>query len=57
MLANLAEGNPDMPPLRVRVYDIPIMNAFALPGGHIVLTRGLLKGSLRAGRSGGGSGP
>jgi predicted Zn-dependent protease len=43
MLANLAEGNPDMPPLRVRIYDIPIMNAFALPGGHIVLTRGLLK--------------
>jgi Zn-dependent protease with chaperone function len=43
MLANLAEGNPDMPPLRVRVYDIPIMNAFALPGGYIVLTRGLLR--------------
>lgn len=43
MLANLAEGNPDMPPLRVRIYDIPITNAFALPGGYIVLTRGLLK--------------
>jgi Zn-dependent protease with chaperone function len=43
MLATLAEGNPDMPPLRVRIYDIPIMNAFALPGGHIVLTRGLLR--------------
>ena len=43
MLARLAEGNPDMPPLRVRIYDIPIMNAFALPGGHIVLTRGLLR--------------
>lgn len=43
MLANLAEGNPDMPPLRVRVYDIPIMNAFALPGGFVVLTRGLLR--------------
>jgi Zn-dependent protease with chaperone function len=43
MLAMLAEGNPDMPPLRVRVYDIPIVNAFALPGGHIVLTRGLLR--------------
>ncbi len=42
MLANLADGNPDIPPLRVRVYDIPIMNAFALPGGFIVLTRGLL---------------
>lgn len=43
MLANLADGSPDMPPLRVRVYDIPIMNAFALPGGFIVLTRGLLR--------------
>ena len=42
LLANLAEGDADMPPLRVRVYDIPIMNAFALPGGLIVLTRGLL---------------
>jgi beta-barrel assembly-enhancing protease len=49
MLANLAEGNPDMPPLRVRIYDIPIMNAFALPGGHIVLTRGLLKGAAAPG--------
>ncbi len=43
MLANLADGSPDMPPLRVRVYDIPIMNAFALPGGFIVLTRGLMR--------------
>jgi beta-barrel assembly-enhancing protease len=43
MLAILAEGNPDMPPLRVRIYDIPIINAFAMPGGHVVLTRGLLK--------------
>jgi Zn-dependent protease with chaperone function len=42
MLAILAEGNPDMPPLRIRIYDIPIVNAFALPGGHIVITRGLL---------------
>jgi beta-barrel assembly-enhancing protease len=49
MLATLAEGNPDMPPMRVRIYDIPIMNAFALPGGHIVLTRGLLKGAAAPG--------
>ncbi len=45
MLGNLAEGNPDMPPLQVRVYDIAIMNAFTLPGGHIVITRGLLAGA------------
>jgi Zn-dependent protease with chaperone function len=49
MLANLAEGSPDMPPLRVRIYDIPIMNAFALPGGFIVLTRGLLREATESG--------
>ena len=49
MLANLAEGNPDMPPLRVRIYDIPIMNAFALPGGYVVLTRGLLREATEPG--------
>ncbi len=49
MLANLADGTPDMPPLSVRVYDIPIMNAFALPGGHVVLTRGLLKEATEPG--------
>ena len=43
MLSNLAEGDPNMPPLQVRIYDIPIKNAFALPGGHIVITRGLLE--------------
>ncbi len=42
MLASLAEGDPDMPPIKVRVYDIGLMNAFTLPGGHIVLTRGLI---------------
>jgi Zn-dependent protease with chaperone function len=49
MLANLTEGSPDMPPLRVRIYDIPIMNAFALPGGYIVLTRGLLREATEPG--------
>ena len=43
MLSNLAEGDLNMPPLQVRIYDIPIKNAFALPGGHIVITRGLLE--------------
>ena len=38
MLANLGEGNPVMPPFSVRVHDIPIMNAFALPRAHVVLT-------------------
>ena len=43
MLGNLAEGNPDIPPLQVRIYDIPVMNAFTLPGGHIVMTRALIE--------------
>jgi Zn-dependent protease with chaperone function len=49
MLKHLAEGTPDIPPLRVRVYDIPIMNAFALPGGHVVLTHGLLREATEPG--------
>jgi hypothetical protein len=49
MLAKLADGNPDIPPLRVRVYDIPIVNAFALPGGYVVLTRGLLREATEPG--------
>ncbi len=30
-------------PLKVRVLDAPIVNAFALPGGRIILFRGLLR--------------
>jgi beta-barrel assembly-enhancing protease len=43
MVAALAEGQPDLPTISVEVYDIPIMNAFAVPGGRIVLTRELIK--------------
>ncbi len=39
----LAEGQPDIPAISVEVYDIPVMNAFAVPGGRIVITRELLK--------------
>ena len=42
MLANLAEGTPDLPAVSVHVYDIPIVNAFALNGGHIVVTKKLI---------------
>ena len=48
MLSNLAEGNPDMPPLQVRIYDIPVVNAFTLPGGHIVMTRALIEKAATA---------
>jgi beta-barrel assembly-enhancing protease len=40
--AALAEGNPDMPAVRIRVYDMPLVNAFTLTGGLVVLTRGLI---------------
>jgi Zn-dependent protease with chaperone function len=43
MVQALAEGQPDLPPISVEVYDIPIMNAFAVPGGRIIFTRELLK--------------
>ena len=47
MAGRLAEGNPDMPPLRVRVYNIPIMNAFAMPGERIVITAELIRRANR----------
>ena len=42
LVARVMQGAPDLPPLRIRVYDIPVMNAWTLPGGHIVVTRGLI---------------
>jgi predicted Zn-dependent protease len=42
LAAKLAEGNPDMPQVSIRAYDIPVMNAFAMPGGRIVVTRELI---------------
>lgn len=43
MVQALAEGQPDLPAISVEVYDIPVMNAFAVPGGRIIFTRELLK--------------
>jgi beta-barrel assembly-enhancing protease len=43
MVAALAEGNKELPPLSVEVYDIPIMNAFAAPGGRVVFTNELIQ--------------
>lgn len=43
IIATLAEGNPNLPPISVSVYDIPVMNAFAAPGGRIVFTKELLQ--------------
>jgi predicted Zn-dependent protease len=42
LTARLAEGAAAMPPVSVRIYDIPVMNAFALPGERIVIMRELI---------------
>lgn len=42
LAGRFGEARPDLPPLAIRVYDIPVMNAFALPGDRIVITRGLI---------------
>lgn len=47
MAARLAEGTPDLPPLRITVYNVPVMNAFAMPGDRIVITRELIRRSTR----------
>ena len=39
MAARLAGGDG----ATIRVYDIPVMNAFAMPGGRIVVTRALIE--------------
>ncbi len=43
MALRLADGDPAIPPAAIRVYDIPIVNAFAMPGGRIVLTKALIQ--------------
>jgi beta-barrel assembly-enhancing protease len=42
MVAALAEGGSDLPAVSIEVYDMALVNAFAAPGGKIVLTRGLI---------------
>ncbi len=48
MAARIAEGTPDLPPLRITVYNVPVMNAFAMPGDRIVITRELIRRATRA---------
>jgi len=38
----LSKAAPVAAPFNVRVYDWPLMNAFAVPGSQIVLTKGLI---------------
>jgi beta-barrel assembly-enhancing protease len=43
IVAALAEGDPKMPPLVVSVYDLDILNAFAVPGARVIMTRELIE--------------
>jgi Zn-dependent protease with chaperone function len=43
LAGRLAEGDPEAPPFELKVYDIDILNAFALPGDRIVVTEKLLE--------------
>ena len=43
MEMRLRNGTPNAPPIRLTVLDHPMINAFALPGGHVVLFDGLLQ--------------
>ncbi len=43
MIGNLAQGAPDMPAISVHIYDVPILNAFAVAGGNIIMTRELIE--------------
>ena len=42
IVADLAEGTPSLPAVSIHVYDMPLVNAFAVNGGKIIVTRGLL---------------
>ena len=42
IIAALAEGTPSLPAVSIHVYDMSLVNAFAVNGGKIIVTRGLL---------------
>ena len=48
IVLRLKEGLQGSPPLRVTVVDHPISNAFALPGGQIIVMKGLLSTAISA---------
>ncbi len=48
MVSALAESGTDIPAVSIEIYDLALVNAFAVPGGRIVLTRGLLNEASEA---------
>lgn len=45
LASRLAQGDPDAPLFELKIYDIDIINAFALPGARIIITRKLIQSS------------
>jgi predicted Zn-dependent protease len=43
LASRIAQGDPDAPLFELKVYDIDFVNAFALPGARIVVTRKLIE--------------
>jgi beta-barrel assembly-enhancing protease len=48
MVSALAESGVDIPAVQIDIYNMELVNAFAVPGGRIVLTRGLLNEASEA---------
>jgi len=44
----LRDGTPEAPDITLTVLDHPLINAFALPGGHVVLFDGLIQAAENA---------
>jgi beta-barrel assembly-enhancing protease len=43
MLKRLTKGQPDLAKTRVTVYDMDLLNAFAVPGGRVIFTKEILQ--------------
>jgi hypothetical protein len=43
LASRLREGGVDLPKFTISVFDMPMINAFSLPGGRIVVTRKLIE--------------
>ena len=48
-LSNKLAAANDLPPPRLHVLKWPIVNAFALPGGHVILTKGFIENAKHPG--------
>ena len=47
MLSALSHGDAQMPAVEVHIYDLPFVNAFALPGGLIIMSQKLIAEAAR----------